>query len=193
MKRWILDDRPLLFIGSLVVSLLLGSLSYGFQETIESSSQDSDESKSAASEEEALARAELLHETIRGSLLVIHRDFFDDESPRVLPSQSLDDVFSEIEEQFQIEVRWLTGDGDEMNVDHRPETPFEIAAIEALADGETSFTQTSDGAVHFVGRIPLASQCLKCHVARRTSLEDRFSGLLIRVPVGSLPETSDRR
>ncbi len=36
---------------------------------------------------EARGRAQLLHETIHGTLQIIHRDFFDDESGQTIPSQ----------------------------------------------------------------------------------------------------------
>lgn len=144
--------------------------------------RDPDRTLQANSEQEARTRAAMLYETIQGSLLVIHRDFFNDESPRVLPSQSLDDVFAELESRFDIEIQWLTGDADEMNVDHRPTSEFELDAVAAMKRGEETFVRVDEHAVRFVGRIPLASQCLKCHVARRTSLEDRFSGLEIHIP-----------
>ena len=132
---------------------------------------------------EARARAVLLHETIHGALQVMHRDFFDDENPVILPSQSLDDEFAELGTRFGVRVRWLTGNADEMNTSHRLEGPFETEAIEVLKKGADRHEAMVDGSFRYVGRVRLASQCLKCHVQRRTTLEDRFAGLSLTIPL----------
>lgn len=137
---------------------------------------------------EARARAMLLHESFHGALLAVHRDFFDDDNPGVLPSQSLSDVFEELGKTSGVEIRWLTGNADEVNPDHQPRGDFETAAIERLRNGATMHDSLIDGELHFVGRIRLASQCLKCHVKSRRTLEDRFSALRISVPIRSLSE-----
>ena len=168
-----------------------------WQEATPPATEDSEPrvSLAAQSEREALGRARLLHETIHGALQVVHRDFFDDESPRVLPSQSLDDVFAELAEQFDVRVRWLTVNADEMNVAHRPATEFERDAVERIEDGAEYVSEVRDGQLQYVGRIVLRSQCLKCHVNRRTSLEDRFSGLgitlSIQAPTVAAPEPNE--
>lgn len=142
--------------------------------------------------EEAGARARLLHEAFHGALLAVHRDFFDDDDPGVLPSQSLNDVFAELGKTAAVELRWLTGNADEMSPDHRPRGDFETAAIEHLRKGATAHDALIDGELQFVGRIRLASQCLKCHVKSRRTLEDRFSALKISVPTGA-PENDPSR
>lgn len=139
----------------------------------------------ATSLEEARARARLLHEAFHGALLAVHRDFFDDDNPGVLPSQSLNDVFAELANTAAVELRWLTGNADEMSPDHKPRGDFETAAIEHLRQGATAHDVLIDDELHFVGRIRLASQCLKCHVKSRRTLEDRFSALKISVPIRS--------
>jgi len=135
--------------------------------------------------EEARARARLLHEAFHGALLAVHRDFFDDDNPGVLPSQSLNDVFAELGKTAAVELRWLTGNADEVNPDHQPRGDFETTAIEHLRKGATAHDALIDGGLQFVGRIRLASQCLKCHVKSRRTLEDRFSALKISVPIRS--------
>ena len=135
--------------------------------------------------EEARARARLLHEAFHGALLAVHRDFFDDDNPGVLPSQSLNDVFAELGKTAAVELRWLTGNADEMSPDHRPRGDFETAAVEHLRTGATVHDALVGGELQFVGRIRLASQCLKCHVKSRRTLEDRFSALKIAVPIRS--------
>lgn len=137
----------------------------------------------AETPEDALARAKLLHETIKGALLVVHRDFFDDENPHVLPSQSLEDVFEELTRSQGVQVRWLTVDADEMNVHHRPKTDFEKQAIEKIRNGAEQHSGFFEEQFQFVGRIPLANQCLKCHVKQRLNLNERSAGLSITIPV----------
>lgn len=128
---------------------------------------------------EATSRARLLHESIRGSLLLMHRDFFDDEDHRILPSQSLKDLFKELQESHGVECRWLTVDADEMNVEHRPANDAERRAVERLNGREDAYEELLDGALLYVGRIPLANQCLKCHLKGRTKLDERSSGLIV--------------
>lgn len=135
--------------------------------------------------EAARIRAQLLHETIHGSLQVIHRDFFEEERSRKLPSQSLQDVFGELQRKHGIVVRWITVDADEMTSDHRPAGNAELEAVEKLKAGETSHEVVTAEALHFVGRIPLSSQCLKCHVKLRNSNRERSSGLSIRIPLSA--------
>jgi len=128
-------------------------------------------------------RAKLLHETLHGALLVMHRDFFSEETSRVLPSQSLLSVFAELHRSHGIEVRWMTVSGDEMNDDHRPTTAFELEAVERIKQGADFHESLDDDAYRYIGRIRLASECLKCHVSRRRSTEDRASGLIITIKV----------
>ncbi|MDP1563304.1 MAG: DUF3365 domain-containing protein [Pirellulaceae bacterium] len=137
----------------------------------------------ASNADEARARALLLHDSIHGALQVMHRDFFDDEESRVLPSQSLDDVFVTLNQKYNVQMRWLTIDGDELNVHHRPESDFEREAVAAIAKGAEQHSVVLEDRLEYVGRIRLANQCLKCHVRQRTSLEDRSAGLAISIPI----------
>jgi len=132
---------------------------------------------------EARARARLLHETIRGTLQVVHRDFFEEDGSSPIPSSSMSDVFSEMARSFDVQMRWLIVQTDVMNVDHRPQDEFEKQAVKQLARGKTRFESVEDGRYRFAGPIRLASQCLKCHVKARTSNEDRVAGLLISMPL----------
>jgi len=135
---------------------------------------------------EARSRAILLHELIRGTLQVVHRDFFDEENVHAIPSGSLEDVFAELEKSFDIKVRWLNVNTDVVNVDHQPQDQFEKQAVKALARGKLHFEATENDRYRFAGPIRLASQCLKCHVKLRTTTEDRTAGLLISMPFKQL-------
>ena len=147
--------------------------------------------KAAQSVGEARGRAKLLHETIRGTLQVMHRDFFDEDDARAIPSSSLEDVFKELSLGFDVDVKWLVVNTDIVNVDHRPADRFEKEAAKALAKGKNSFETTEsadDGTTNryrYAGQIHLRSQCLKCHVKRRTSNDDRVAGLVISMPLAN--------
>ncbi|WP_417732593.1 c-type heme family protein [Rosistilla oblonga] len=137
----------------------------------------------ASSLVEARSRATLLHETIHGTLQVVHRDLFDEDDAHTIPSASLEDVFHAMADSFQVEMKWLVVNTDVVNVDHRPEDEFEHAAVKALAAGKPYFDRVQEDRYRFAGSIRLASQCLKCHVKHRTSTHDRTAGLLISMPL----------
>ncbi len=134
---------------------------------------------------EARARARMLHEMVRGSLQVMHRDFFDEDNAHAIPSASLADVFHEMGESYDVNMKWLTVNTDVVNVDHEPETKFEKAAVKTLAAGKPFAETIHNERYHFAGAINLGSQCLKCHVKRRTSNEDRTAGLVITMPMAT--------
>ncbi|AMV32160.1 hypothetical protein VN12_08555 [Pirellula sp. SH-Sr6A] len=136
-----------------------------------------------ATVKEARSRAFLMYELINGSLQVMHRDLFDDETPSAIPSSSLDDVFVEMKKSFQVELRWLTVDADVVNVDHQAKTEFEKKAVRELAKGTSYSENVGEGLYQFAGPIRLASQCLKCHVKNRTNTNPRTSGLVITIPM----------
>ncbi len=141
--------------------------------------------------DEARGRARILHETIHGALQVVHRDFFDEDAVRTLPSQSLEDVFLELERSFGVSIRWISVNAKAMNIDHEPRDEFEKQAAKALAAGKQEYESyeagdaDAPGEYRHAGRIRLASQCLKCHVPNRTSTEDRLAGLTIKMKIAS--------
>lgn len=135
--------------------------------------------------EEARSRAKLLHEMAHGALQVMHRDFFDEESLHAIPSASLEDVFSEMSRAHGVSMKWMNAGTDVVNVDHQPEDSFERGAAKRLAAGKPFVERVTADRYRFVGRIRLASQCLKCHVKRRNNNEPRFAGLSISMPFRS--------
>jgi hypothetical protein len=135
------------------------------------------------SEVEARGRARLLHEFVHGALQVMHRDFFREDEGLHIPSRSLDDVFKELHRSHGVKVRWLAVNAEPMNVDHRPGTEFETAAVQALAGGKTEYDAVVGDAFQFAGLIRLPSQCLKCHVPGRTSNHERAAAVVITLPL----------
>ncbi|TVQ04921.1 MAG: DUF3365 domain-containing protein [Planctomycetaceae bacterium] len=142
----------------------------------------------AGSVVEARSRARLLHETIHGTLQVMHRDFFDKNDAHAIPSASLEDVFHELSKDYQVELKWLIVDTDVVNVDHQPVDDFERSAVRGLKSGQRYVEATETDRYRFAGPIRLASQCLSCHVKDRTSNQDRTAGLLITMPLVLAPE-----
>lgn len=137
----------------------------------------------ASTTDEARMRALMLYEMVRGTLQIMHRDFFDEDNTHAIPSASLEDVFHEMSETYDVKMKWLIVNTDVVNVDHQAETEFERAAVKTLAAGKPFAEQTIADRYQFVGPIRLGSQCLKCHVKRRTSNEDRTAGLVITMPI----------
>lgn len=132
---------------------------------------------------EARGRSRILHETMHGVLQVMHRDFFREDEGLAIPSRSLEDVFKELARSYDVELRWLAVNADAMNVDNEAKTEFERNAVKELAAGKQEFEATTDNTYRYAGAIRLASQCLKCHVPRRTSTEDRTAALVITMPL----------
>lgn len=80
-------------------------------------------------------------------------------------------------------MHWIAVNGKAMRVGHKPQDQFEEAAVKALTSGKREFSKPDRDRYRFVGAIRLSSQCLKCHVPSRKSLEDRIAGLVISMPL----------
>lgn len=132
---------------------------------------------------EARARARLLHEALAGALQVMHRDFFKEGEHLQIPSESLADVFRELERSMNVKAGWLAVNAKAMNPAHRAKSPFEKKAAEAIAGGREMYDAVENGTYRFAGTITLGNQCLKCHVPDRKSLEDRKASLVISMPM----------
>jgi len=132
---------------------------------------------------EARFRAQLLHETLHGALQVMHRDFFKEEERSKIPSESLEDVFAELEKTWQVKVSWISVNAKPMNIDHKPSDQFEKAAARAIGDGAENHDVLEGETFRYAGAITLGNRCLKCHVPDRTSLEDRLAAIVISMPL----------
>ncbi len=169
------NPRNWLFAGIVLCALVVG----------DAAAQMPEQPRVAASKsvEEARARAVLLHETIHGTLQVVHRDFFEEDDSRVIPSASLEDVFHALSKAYNVDVKWLVVETDVVNVDHQAESEFEKKAGAVLADRKPYWEDVEGERYRFAGPIRLASQCLKCHVRNRKDTKDRVAGLVIEMPI----------
>jgi hypothetical protein len=113
----------------------------------------------------------------------VHRDFFDPNDHDFIPSATLEEVFKDLSKKQKVDVRWLGVEGKTMNVDHKPKDQFERNAVDALRAGKDEFELIADDRYRRAGPILLHNACLKCHVPKRTSLEDRVAGLVISIPL----------
>ncbi len=138
---------------------------------------------SPASVQEARGRARILHETVHGSLQVMHRDFFRKDEGLKIPSRSLEDVFRELSRSYGVKLSWIAVDLTAMNVDNEPQTEFEKAAASALKSGKKEFESITNNEFRYAGRIRLSATCLSCHASRRSSNDDRAAGLVITMPL----------
>lgn len=134
---------------------------------------------------EARIRARILHETIHGSLQVMHRDLFREDESIAIPSHSLEDVFKELERGHGIKIRWLAVNAKAMNIDNEAETDFEKEAVKILSEGKPEYEELKGNRFSYAGSIRLASQCLKCHLPQRTSNNSRMAGLVISMSLKS--------
>lgn len=137
----------------------------------------------ATNEDEARSRALLLYELAQGSLQVMHRDFFDKDNTRAIPSASLEDVFKEMDKSYGVRMKWLTVNTDVVNFEHEAKTDFERLAVKVLGSGEDYAEELGSQEYQFAGPIRLRSQCLGCHLKSRKSNNDRTAGLVISIPI----------
>lgn len=55
--------------------------------------------------EEARGRVRLLHESIHGTLQLLHRDFFDPNNHDFIPSATFEEVFKDLSRKQKVDVR----------------------------------------------------------------------------------------
>lgn len=140
-------------------------------------------SKTFPTPREARERARLLHETMHSLLHKVHHELYRPDEGLTLPAALFKQTFEELEKNQQVTLRWLVVNGQAMNVDHNPKTPFDQDAIRALTSGQEEYDVSDRGVYRYAGAINLASQCLKCHLPQRTSTDSRLAALVISMPL----------
>lgn len=128
-------------------------------------------------------RAMLLHEVYASTLNVMHHRYFHGDRATV-PARAMEDVFSDIQRQYDIEARWIAATLRAMNIDHDPETPFEKQAADEIKSGKTEVEEVRSGYYRRAVAIPLSGGCMKCHSGSlNQSTRKHFAGLVISIPV----------
>jgi hypothetical protein len=135
--------------------------------------------------QEARVRSQLLHETIHGSLQVMHRDFFREGDRLRIPSSSLEDVFRELQRSWNVRVTWMSVNAKAMNIDHRPEGEFQELAAKEISAGREMAEKVDGDTYRYAGAISLGNECLKCHLPDRQNLDTRKAAVLISMPLKS--------
>ncbi|MBL9091935.1 MAG: DUF3365 domain-containing protein [Planctomycetaceae bacterium] len=132
---------------------------------------------------EARGRALLLHESFEAMLHATHHYFYREDEGLPLPAVTMKEVFREIEDRRQVQLRWLAVDGQAMNVAHLPQDKFEREAVAALSKGDETYDHVENGMYRYVGMICLTNECLKCHLPNRKSTENRSAGIAITMKI----------
>jgi len=137
----------------------------------------------ASNVEQARRQAEILHGAMHATLQIVHHRYYVEDEGLPLPAFALKEVFEDVERQEHVKLRWLVVEGQAMNTDHEPETPFEHEAVRAIKDGKPFHDQAADGLYRRAAPVLLTAHCLKCHVPNRMSNATLKAGLVITIPV----------
>jgi hypothetical protein len=132
---------------------------------------------------EAQGRAVILHDLANELLRAVHQAYYREDEGLPIPAMLLREVFEESGKRSGVQFRWLAVDADAMNVDHKPKSEFEKAAVQALIAGDAAHEETREGIYRRVGVVPLTSECLKCHLPNLRSTAARKAALMISMPV----------
>lgn len=134
--------------------------------------------------EVARDRAKVMHNIYAATLEVLHERYF--HSPRAMvPARAMQDVFSTIEQESNVEARWIAVNMKPMSIDHAPESEFEKKAAKEIAAGKSYFEAVEEGYYRRAGAIPLSNGCIGCHggFLQQPSKKPKFAGLVISVPI----------
>ena len=132
---------------------------------------------------EARRQAELLHAAMHSTLQLVHHRYYREDEGLPLPAAIIDQVFTKLEAEQNVKLRWLAVEGQAMNTDHEARDEFEKAAVRALKSGKASYDQVQNGVYRRAGAVTLKNDCLKCHVPDRKSTRDRTAGMTVAIPV----------
>jgi len=134
--------------------------------------------------EVARDRAKLMHKIYKATLDVMHDRYFHADRA-VVPARAMEDVFSELERQSNVQARWISVNLKPMSVSHKPETKFEKQAAKEISNGKPDVEIIEDGFYRRVGAIPIGSGCISCHSGffKNPSKKPKFAGLVISIPI----------
>ena len=127
-------------------------------------------------------RAKLLHEVYASTLDVMHRRYFHG-ARAFVPARAMEQVFSDMQRQYQVEASWIAVTLQAMSIDHEPETAFEKEAAEKIRRGELEVELVESGYYRRAVAIPLTGGCVGCHGGfARQSTRKPYAGLVISIP-----------
>lgn len=127
-------------------------------------------------------RAKLLQDVYVSTLDVIHRRYFHGDRAMV-PARAMQDIFSDMQRQYQAEAEWIAVTLRPMSIDHEPDTAFEKEAAEKMRKGEREVEKIEPGYYRRAVAIPLTGGCAGCHDGfGRQPTRKPFAGLVISIP-----------
>lgn len=137
-------------------------------------------------------RAKLLHDVYASTLHVMHDRYFHGDRA-VVPARAMEDVFSDMKREYQVEARWIAVNLRAMNIDHDPETAFEKKAADEIDSGKTEVESIKDGYYRRAVAIPLSGGCIHCHAGVSSrSTRKPLAGLVISIPFANRDELAEQ-
>ncbi len=130
--------------------------------------------------DQAKQRARMLHDIYESTLLSMHRHYFEPGKQQPIPSRAMEDVFYTGKRRWGVTARWLAVSAQAMNIDHKPRTPFEKAAVRQLISGKKTHEEVRDGIYRMAAPIVLFANCIRCHTTRN---KRPIAGIVLSLPV----------
>jgi hypothetical protein len=131
-------------------------------------------------------RAQLMHRIYSATLHVMHDHYFHG-ARDVVPARALEDVFSQMDKECNVQTRWISVNTKAMSIGHEPESDFEKQAAKEIAAGKSEYEVVEGGYYRRAGAIPLAQGCVGCHTSflGKPDKTPRFAGLVVNIPISS--------
>ena len=188
-SRWTVPYSGIALVGVLCIAVVSFAGPPNTSKDDPSTEQKSDSARKPVNQkrvsvEAARERAILAHNIYSATLDVMHHRYFRNDRSTV-PARALEDVFSEIARQENIEANWIAVNAKAMSIDHRPKDGFEKQAAKAIASGQPEYERVEKGIYRRAERISLMNRgCLGCHLGFGASgKKERFAGLVITIPL----------
>lgn len=170
----------------ITIALVAGPPKKSAQKTA-SDQQAKEQTPQPLTAKEARGQARTLQTVYEASLHMMHHYYFDDDEGMRIPAKALEDVFAFSDEQTGWNTYWISVNSPPMNVDNKPDSPFEKKAAKALTDGQEEYEHIANGKYYRAGAITLTQTCMHCHVPALTGEADQpvVAGLVTTIPIES--------
>ena len=172
------------YVAALAVLTAWMGLSPGIGGEPTADSDDANSRTARVSVEVARQRAKLMHDVYAATLEVLHHRYFHD-SRAIVPARAMEDIFSDMASQQNINARWISVNTKAMSLQHEPKSDFEKKAASEIAAGTSAIELVEEGFYRRATAIPLAEGCVSCHAGMfaEAPKSPRFAGLVISIPV----------
>jgi hypothetical protein len=128
-------------------------------------------------------RATVMQDVYQATLVMLHHRYFHRDKS-ILPARAMQDIFSSIKHQSQVEARWISASLKPMSIDHAPESEFEKRAAKEIAAGSNAVEVVEDGFYRRAVAIPLNGGCLSCHEGLlQNNGRKKSAGLVVSIPL----------